>query len=142
MSTIIHVIGLTSCAPNPTNPPQPPPKAPNPEIAVNPPPADRISVPDQSQPGVLNARSAKYGTVYVRAKGVCAVHHPWPEGTVLPSGIQLNLSDVPCPEEMKDPAFQGCMMGLLRREDATHCLCEPVLGNPPMPGKAHDCPKT
>lgn len=135
-STIVSIVGLSGCSPQPATP-EPPALVPVPAPAPEP---ETLTTPDQGQPGELNAQSSLHGRVYATGSGACAVHRPWPEGTVLPTGVHLNLHAVDCPEAMLDPAHQSCAKGILRRLSEDACVCEPVLGNPPPPGEPHACP--
>jgi hypothetical protein len=134
MLPVVQIVGVLGCSTPPTPTPEPV------VIATNPPPTDVITAVPLDTIGTLNARSSLHGRVYTLGMGRCGVDLPRLPDAPVSSGINLNIGEVVCPEEMLDPAFQACAESILVRQSPEECVCEPVTGNPPPPPRPVACP--
>lgn len=83
-------------------------------------------------PKSMNPIDANGRSVYLAANGRCFVELPF-EKPPTSGGMPHPTAEVPCPDAMRDPAWQECLgNSILSTESGDDCVCDRS-GNPPPP---------
>lgn len=130
------LLSLAGCAREPTYTHNPPPPTATPHLGD----AGTVAIAAEPHAGPLNAGDHEGRRVFVSETGGCYVELPWPTpGTRLP-GEPLPRKGIPCPQAMRDSAWNKCTTGTITLDENGKCTCR-VFGNPPPLPFEVACPR-